>query len=230
MENAPQHEAPSVTAKGWKRALDCLMVLLLPLLMAYALVGGAAHEWLGTVMFLLFLGHHGLNWRWYPALLKGRWTVARVVPDGGQRSAALGHAGADGQRGDAVPVRVLLSSPARWSEVCPDAPYAVLLLGLLPDGPAPGPPLADGHGMGRKAGRCAPRAAERRGAAGGGIRRVRFLQAGGVAVSFFAQPLCVLRLQRTAVDVSAGLYRRVGRVRLAGPLRGPAASGGWPNI
>ena len=67
-----------MTAKGWKRALDCLMVLLLPLLMAYSLVGEAAHEWLGTAMFLLFLGHHGLNWRWYPALLKGRWTAARV--------------------------------------------------------------------------------------------------------------------------------------------------------
>jgi len=67
-----------VTARGWKRALDCLMVLLLPLLMAYSLVGEAAHEWLGTAMFLLFLGHHGLNWRWYPALLKGRWTAARV--------------------------------------------------------------------------------------------------------------------------------------------------------
>lgn len=67
-----------MTARGWKRALDCLMVLLLPLLMAYSLVGEAAHEWLGTAMFLLFLGHHGLNWRWYPALLKGRWTAARV--------------------------------------------------------------------------------------------------------------------------------------------------------
>lgn len=67
-----------MTAKGWKRALDCLMVLLLPLLMAYSLMGEAAHEWLGTAMFLLFLGHHGLNWRWYPALLKGRWTAARV--------------------------------------------------------------------------------------------------------------------------------------------------------
>lgn len=67
-----------MTTKGWKRALDCLMVLLLPLLMAYSLMGEAAHEWLGTAMFLLFLGHHGLNWRWYPALLKGRWTADRV--------------------------------------------------------------------------------------------------------------------------------------------------------
>lgn len=67
-----------MTAKGWKRALDCLMVLLLPLLMAYSLVGEEAHEWLGAAMLLLFLGHHGLNRRWYPALLKGRWTAARV--------------------------------------------------------------------------------------------------------------------------------------------------------
>ena len=67
-----------MTATGWRRALDCLMVLLLPLLMTYSLVGEAAHEWLGAVMFLLFLGHHGLNWRWYPALPKGKWTTARV--------------------------------------------------------------------------------------------------------------------------------------------------------
>lgn len=67
-----------MTATGWKRALDGLMVLLLPLLMAYSLVGEEAHEWLGAAIFLLFLGHHGLNRRWYPALLKGRWTAARI--------------------------------------------------------------------------------------------------------------------------------------------------------
>lgn len=58
------------------------MVVLLPLLMTYSLVGEAVHEWLGAAMFLLFLGHHGLNWRWYPALRKGRWTAARVFQTG----------------------------------------------------------------------------------------------------------------------------------------------------
>lgn len=67
-----------MTATGWGRVLDCLMVILLPLLMAYSLVGEEVHEWLGVATLLLFLGHHGLNWHWYPALLKGRWTAARA--------------------------------------------------------------------------------------------------------------------------------------------------------
>lgn len=67
-----------MTVTGWRRVLDCLMVILLPLLMAYSLVGEEVHEWLGVATLLLFLGHHGLNWHWYPALLKGRWTAARA--------------------------------------------------------------------------------------------------------------------------------------------------------
>ena len=35
--------------------VDCGMTLLLPLLMAYSLVGEAAHEYLGIGMFLLFV-------------------------------------------------------------------------------------------------------------------------------------------------------------------------------
>lgn len=62
----------------WKIALDCLMIVLLPLLMAYSLIGEKAHEWLGAVMFLLFLGHHALNWRWYRGLPKGKWTARRL--------------------------------------------------------------------------------------------------------------------------------------------------------
>jgi len=61
-----------------KMALDCLMVILLPLMMAYSLIGEALHEWLGASMFLLFLGHHGLNWRWYRGLAKGKWTAGRL--------------------------------------------------------------------------------------------------------------------------------------------------------
>ena len=65
--------------KKWKAALDCGMVVLLPLLMAYSLVGEQAHEWLGAVMLLLFLGHHVLNWRWYHNLPQGKWVPARIL-------------------------------------------------------------------------------------------------------------------------------------------------------
>ena len=58
--------------------IDCLMVTLLPVLMAYSLVSETAHEWIGIGMCLLFIGHHILNWRWYRGLTKGRWNAARV--------------------------------------------------------------------------------------------------------------------------------------------------------
>ena len=64
--------------RRWNTVLDCLMVILLPLLMAYSLVGEQAHEWLGLAMLLLFLGHHVLNWRWYRGLPQGKWSPARI--------------------------------------------------------------------------------------------------------------------------------------------------------
>ena len=51
--------------------VDCGMVLLLPLLMAYSLVGEAAHEYLGIGMSLLFVAHHILNVAWWKHLLRG---------------------------------------------------------------------------------------------------------------------------------------------------------------
>lgn len=63
----------------WKAALDGLMILLLPVLMAYSLVGEQLHEWLGVLMLLLFVGHHALNWRWHCSLVRGRWSRLRVL-------------------------------------------------------------------------------------------------------------------------------------------------------
>ena len=54
--------------------VDCGMVLLLPLLMAYSLVGEAAHEYFGIGMFVLFAAHHILNAAWWKHLLRGRYT------------------------------------------------------------------------------------------------------------------------------------------------------------
>ena len=59
--------------------VDCGMTLLLPLLMAYSLVGEAAHEYLGIGMFLLFIAHHILNIAWWKNLLRGKFTPIRVV-------------------------------------------------------------------------------------------------------------------------------------------------------
>ena len=54
------------------------MVLVLPLLMAYSLIGEKFHEITGTVMLILFIFHHVLNRRWYAALFKGKYNARRV--------------------------------------------------------------------------------------------------------------------------------------------------------
>ena len=61
-----------------KIAVDVLMTAVLLLLMAYSLVGEAAHEWLGIGMFVLFITHHILNSSWCRSLFKGRYTPFRI--------------------------------------------------------------------------------------------------------------------------------------------------------
>lgn len=60
-------------------ALDLAMIIMLPLLMAYSLIGEAVHEYFGIVMFLLFVCHHLINAAWWRNLLKGKYTAARIL-------------------------------------------------------------------------------------------------------------------------------------------------------
>lgn len=62
-----------------KMSVDLVMTVLLPCLMAYMLIGETAHEWMGAAMFVLFILHHVLNWRWYKNLAKGRYSAVRVL-------------------------------------------------------------------------------------------------------------------------------------------------------
>ena len=55
------------------------MIIVLPLLMAFELIGRATHEWLGVSMLLLVIVHQGLNWKWYRNLLHGKYTAMRAV-------------------------------------------------------------------------------------------------------------------------------------------------------
>lgn len=59
--------------------VDFCMTVLLFLLMSYALIGEAAHEWIGCFMFLLFILHHCLNFSWYKNLCKGKYNGLRVL-------------------------------------------------------------------------------------------------------------------------------------------------------
>lgn len=65
--------------KKLRIAVDSGMVLLLPLLMAYSLVGETAHEYLGIGMFLLFIAHHILNIAWWKHIFRGKYTSLRVL-------------------------------------------------------------------------------------------------------------------------------------------------------
>lgn len=62
-----------------KMALDLLMTALLIVLMSYQVVGDAAHEWVGSGMFLCFVLHQLLNLGWYRALGRGRYRGFRLV-------------------------------------------------------------------------------------------------------------------------------------------------------
>lgn len=59
--------------------VDIAMALILPLLMAYSLIGEETHEWLGAAMLVLFILHHILNYRWFPALFRGRYGPVRIL-------------------------------------------------------------------------------------------------------------------------------------------------------
>lgn len=61
-----------------KIVIDCFMTGLLLALTASQLIGEVAHEWIGAGMFVLFITHHILNWKWLKNLSKGRYTAFRI--------------------------------------------------------------------------------------------------------------------------------------------------------
>ena len=68
--------------KRLRVVLDIAMTVLMPLLMAYSLIGETFHEIIGTLIFILFIIHHVLNRRWSGALFKGRYNPDRVFRTG----------------------------------------------------------------------------------------------------------------------------------------------------
>lgn len=57
--------------------IDLTMTTLLPILMAYSLVGEEPHEWVGVAMFGAFCLHTYLNRQWYRGLSKGKYNLVR---------------------------------------------------------------------------------------------------------------------------------------------------------
>ena len=58
--------------------IDVLMVVFLPMLMAYSLIGEAFHEIAGTIMFILVLLHLWLHRKWWKGLTQGRYSPYRI--------------------------------------------------------------------------------------------------------------------------------------------------------
>ena len=61
-----------------KIGVDIAMTLSLLLLMAYQLIGENVHEWIGILMFVLFVAHHLLNGAWSKNLLRGKYNARRI--------------------------------------------------------------------------------------------------------------------------------------------------------
>lgn len=62
-----------------KISVDILMYVLFLLLMGQHLASGTLHEWLGVGLFVCFLAHNILNYRWYKALFKGKYPPHRII-------------------------------------------------------------------------------------------------------------------------------------------------------
>lgn len=62
-----------------KRSIDVIMYVLFLILMGQCMLRGAVHEWLGIAVGVLFILHNVLNYKWYKALFKGKYTVLRAA-------------------------------------------------------------------------------------------------------------------------------------------------------
>lgn len=62
-----------------KVCIDLIMFVLFLLLMEYHLLPKDVHEWLGISLFVLFIAHNALNYKWYTVLFKGKYTAMRIV-------------------------------------------------------------------------------------------------------------------------------------------------------
>jgi hypothetical protein len=47
--------------------------------MAYRVTGDAPHEWIGVAVFVLFVVHNAVNWRWYRGLFRGKYDFRRIM-------------------------------------------------------------------------------------------------------------------------------------------------------
>ena len=59
--------------------IDLCMTIILLCAYAYRIIGESAHEWIGVSVFVLFIAHNVINYRWYKNMGKGAYTARRVI-------------------------------------------------------------------------------------------------------------------------------------------------------
>jgi hypothetical protein len=59
--------------------IDGAMLVLMPLLTAYSLVGEGTHEWMGIALAILFMVHQILNIGWWKNLFRGKINRVRIL-------------------------------------------------------------------------------------------------------------------------------------------------------
>lgn len=62
-----------------KRIIDISLLALYLVLMAFQYTGKELHEWMGTTLFLVVIVHQLLNIKWYKNLVKGKYTLLRIL-------------------------------------------------------------------------------------------------------------------------------------------------------
>lgn len=62
-----------------KIIVDVAMYLIFVALMQEHLWSDGLHEWLGIVLFVLFIAHNILNFRWYQSFFRGKYTATRIT-------------------------------------------------------------------------------------------------------------------------------------------------------
>ncbi len=62
-----------------KRIIDLGMTVSMLFLTARQVTGDKYHEWIGIFMLILFLVHNFINRKWYQNLLKGKYSIQRVI-------------------------------------------------------------------------------------------------------------------------------------------------------
>ncbi|RCW41127.1 DUF4405 domain-containing protein [Paenibacillus prosopidis] len=63
----------------FKLAVDLAMTILMLIEMAYYITGNTVHEFLGVIVFVLFIVHIFLNRRWFGTILKGKHNMRRIL-------------------------------------------------------------------------------------------------------------------------------------------------------